>query len=60
MAEVPCPIIVVDLCGEKAHASRELGHAINILVAGIAKRYAVGSRGIVEEGTVMGTELCNI
>ena len=50
----------MNLCGEKADASRELGYAVDVLIAGIAEGYAICSRGIVEEGTVMGTELCNI
>lgn len=60
MAEVPCPIIVMNLCGEKADASCELGYAVDVLIAGVAERNAVGSRSIVEEGTVVGTELCDI
>ena len=60
MAEVPCPIIVMDLGREKADASRELGYAVDVLIAGIAERYAIRSRCIVEEGTIVGTELCNI
>ena len=60
MAEVPCSIIVVNLCSEKADASRELGYAVDVLIASITKGYAIRSRCIVEEGTVVGTELCNI
>lgn len=50
----------MDLCGEKADASCELGYAVDVLIAGVAERNAVGSRSIVEEGTVVGTELCDI
>ena len=60
MAEVPCPVVVVNLCGEKADASRKLGYTIDILVAGIAERYAVRRGCIVHEGAVVGTELRDI
>ena len=60
MAEVPCPIIVMNLCGKEADASRELGYAVDVLIASIAKRYAIRSGCIVDKGTVVCTELCNI
>ena len=60
MAEVPSAVIVMNLCSEEADASRELGYTVDILVAGIADADAIRSRCIVDEWTVMGTELCNI
>ena len=62
MAEMPYPIIIMYLCSEEADTSRELGYTVDVLVAGITERYAIGSqsRCIVDEGTVVGTELCNI
>lgn len=50
----------MNLCSEKADASCELSYTVDVLIAGIAERYAIGSGGIVEEGTVVGTELCDI
>lgn len=52
----------MNLCSEEADASRELGYTVDVLVAGITECYAIGSRSrcIVDEGTVVGTELCNI
>ena len=60
MAKVPSPVVIMDLCGEKADTSCELGYAVDVLVAGIAEGYAVRRGCIVDERTVMGTELCNI
>ena len=60
MAEVPCPVIVVNLCGEKADASRKLGYTVDILVAGIAERYTARGGCIAHKRAVVSTELRDI
>ncbi len=59
MAEMPGPVVFVDLCGKKSDTGRKLGRTVYILIASTSERDAGGS-SVIQERAVMGPQLSDI